>query len=232
MSKTKKNKIAVVTGANGGIGKLLIKQLKKDGIRCVCIDKEGIPSDNFFLCDLSKQREVKNLINTISSKFEAIDLLFNIAGVGIYKSIENLTIKEWNNSLAINLSAPYMLMKGMSPLLKKSDDAVVINFGSGMGVEATAGRSAYCSSKFGLRGLSLTLSKELRSENIDVVLLTLGSIMTNFGTGGIELRKKLAKDGKKYLTSDEVVKKVIEIINSPTPKSEYVIYPQGYLSSS
>jgi len=232
MLEARRKKIAIVTGANGGIGRVLIKWLEKGGVRCICVDKEGIPSDNFLLCDLSQQTEVQNLIKIISSKFEVVDLLFNVAGIGIYKKIEDLTVKEWNDSLAINLSAPYILLKGLLPLLKKSNNPLVVNFGSGMGVEPTAERIAYCTSKFGLRGLSLSLSKEFRNEDVKIVLLTLGSIMTNFGTGGLGLRKRLAENGKKYLMPDEVVKKVIEIINSPTVKPEYVMYPQGYLSGS
>lgn len=224
------NKIAVVTGANGSIGKALIERLRKDDVRCICIDKEGQESDDFFLCDLSEQRQVMDLLNTISSKFEKIDYLFNIAGIGIYKKIEDLTITEWNNSLMVNLSTPYILSKGLLPLLKKSDDALIVNIGSGMGVKPSAGRIAYCASKFGLRGLSLSLSKEFKGGNIKVVLLTLGSVMTNFGTGGIEHRKKLAENGKKYLTTDEVVEKITEIINSPDKKPEYFIYPQGYMA--
>lgn len=232
MLEARRKKIAIVTGANGGIGRVLVKWLEKGGVRCICVDKEGIPSDDFLLCDLSQQNEVQNLIDIISSKFEVIDLLFNVAGIGIYKKIEDLTVKEWNDSLTINLSAPYILLKGLLPLLKKSSSPIVVNFGSGMGVEPTAERIAYCASKFGLRGLSLSLSKEFRNEDVKIVLLTLGSIMTNFGTGGLELRKKLAENGKKYLMPDGVVKKVIEIINSPRVKPEYVIYPQGYLSDS
>jgi len=224
------NKIAVVTGANGSIGKALIERLRKYGIRCLCVDKEGQESDDFFLCDLSEQRQVMDLLNTISSKFEKIDYLFNVAGIGIYKKIEDLTITEWNDSLMVNLSTPYVLSKGLLPLLKKSDDALIVNIGSGMGVKPSAGRIAYCASKFGLRGLSLSLSKEFKGGNVKVVLLTLGSVMTNFGTGGIEHRKKLAENGKKYLTTDEVVEKIVEIINSPNKRSEYFIYPQGYMT--
>ncbi len=232
MLKIKKNKIAIVTGANGGIGTELVAQLEKAGVRWVCVDKAGIVNENFLLCDFSKQEEVENLVDTISAKFETIDFLFNIAGVGIYKSIEDLTIKEWNDSLAINLSAPYILLKGLLPLLERSESALVINFGSGMGMVPYAKRTAYCASKFGLRGLILSLSKEFKSRKVKFILLTLGSVMTNFGTGGLEARKKLSKNGKRYLTVNSVVRKVVGIINSPVKKPEYIIYPEGYLSSN
>jgi len=104
-----------------------------------------------------------------------------------------------------------------------------LNFGSGMGKIPTAERVAYCTSKFGLRGLSLSLTKEFRKENIDISLLTLGSCMTNFGTGGIVFRKEQQQNGKKYLTPEEVTKKVISITTSDKKKREYVLYPEGYI---
>jgi meso-butanediol dehydrogenase/(S,S)-butanediol dehydrogenase/diacetyl reductase len=223
------NKIAVITGANGSIGKTLAERLRKNGIRCICVDKEGKEDNDFFLSDLSEQRQVMNLLDNLVSKFKKIDYLFNVAGIGIYKDIEDLTISEWNDSLMVNLSAPYILSKGLLPLLKKSDDALIVNIGSGMGVKPSAGRIAYCTSKFGLRGMSLSFSKEFGNSNLKVVLLTLGSVMTNFGTGGLEHRKKLAEAGKKYLTSEDVADKIVEIVKSPDKKPEYFMYPQGYI---
>lgn len=225
-------KTAIITGANGGIGKLLVKKLEGEGIRCVCIDKEGTDGDNFLPCDFTKQEEVENLVNTITEKFESTDMLINLAGIGIYKNIEDLSLKEWNDSMTVNLTSPFILTKGLLPLLKKSGKGVVVNFGSGMGVEPTAGRIAYCASKFALRGLSLTLSKEFKDNDVKMIHLTLGSIMTNFGTGGLALRKKLEKEGKNYLDPNKVVEKVIGIINSSDPKPEYVFYPEGYASTS
>lgn len=232
MPKNMDSKVAVVTGATGGIGKIIIKQLKALGVKCISIDMQGTPSSDFLLCDMTKQADIKRVIVKISSKYKSIDLLFNLSGIGIYKNIEDLSVKEWNNSIAINLTAPYILTKGLLPLLKKSDNPIVVSFGSGMGVSPTAGRIAYCSSKFGLRGLSLTLSKEFKDKKVKFVHLTLGSIMTNFGSGGMELRKKLASEGKNYLNPNEVVRKVIDITKTQNPKPEYEIYPEGYMTGN
>lgn len=225
-------KTAVTTGAGGGLGNLLVKKLEKSGITCVAIDqnKDLLNYDyhTFFECDFKDPKNVQSLCTTLLEKLPKIDYLFNVAGVGKYGEIEDLNIEDWNSSININLSAPFILIKNLLPLLTKSDDPLIMNFGSGMGVVPTAGRSAYCSSKFGLRGLSLSLSKEFENSNLDVVLLTLGSIMTNFGPGGLEFRKKMETDGKKYLDPNYVIDKVVEIMSSKNKLSEYVIYPDGY----
>jgi short-subunit dehydrogenase len=241
MKTSLKGKIAVITGAGGGLGNALVKQLEREGVTCILVEKKMKLLNAFvrsldknkkylFECDFSKEDNVETLVEQIKSNFDKIDLLYNIAGIGIYKSIEDLSAVEWKDSLTINLTAPFILIKGLVPLLRKSDMAFVLNFGSGMGKVPSAGRVAYCASKFGLRGLSLSLSKEFEKENIDISLLTLGSIMTDFGPGGIEFRKGQEKLGKKYLDPIEVTKRVIEITISTKKREEYVLYPNGYLS--
>lgn len=232
-------KIAVVTGAGGGLGSLLVKELDKEGVLCILIEKEKSLFDGlldllqggnhiFFECDFANENEVELLASKISSNFNHIDFLFNLAGVGIYKELGDLSIEEWKKSISINLTSPFILTKGLLPRLDSSNRAVVVNFGSGMGVIPTPGRVAYCASKFGLRGLSLTLSKEFESKNIDFCLMTLGSIMTNFGTGGLAVRKQFEKEGKKYLDPHDVVSEVLKVVKSEKRNEEYVIYPDGY----
>ncbi|KKU10084.1 MAG: Short-chain dehydrogenase/reductase SDR [Candidatus Woesebacteria bacterium GW2011_GWB1_45_5] len=239
MTMDLKGKIAVITGAGGGIGSEIVKSLKSGGVRCVVIEKEkslleGImdildgDQNYIFECDFSKPADVERLGEELSAKFPAIDFLFNIAGIGIYKNIEDLAIGEWEKSININLTAPFILTKKLIPSLKKSDDAVVVNIGSGMGVIPTPGRVAYCSTKFGLRGMSLTLAEEFKGKNISFVLMTLGSVMTNFGTGGLTLRKKLEEEGKKYLDPVDIAQKIIGIIKDKDRHAEYKIYPEGY----
>ena len=217
-------KVAVVTGAKGSIGVNLITKLRQKGVDCVLVDK-GLE----FGADFTDLAAVQSLSNKIKNKYTNIDYLFNVAGIGIYKKIEDLSLEEWVNTFAINVHAPFILTKYLMPTIAESDDPVIFNVGSGMGVIGAPERTSYCSSKFALRGLSLSLSKELRAHNIDVVHLTLGSVMTPFGTGGIDKRKELARNGKKYLTVNEVTNKIISITLSQNRDEEYVLYPEGYM---
>ena len=135
---------------------------------------------SIYECDMTNLSEVERVGDEIASKFSKIDILINASGVGIYKDIKDLEIKEWNDSININLNAPFILIKKLITSLQNSELGVVVNFGSGMGVIAKSGRIAYCASKFGLRGMSLTLSKEYKNQGIDFVHMSLGSIMTDF----------------------------------------------------
>lgn len=219
-------KTALITGANGGIGQALVSVLKKEKVNCILVEREVHKSDDpVFGCDLSDTGEIKKLADRLKLKFDAIDFLFNIAGVGIYRKIGDLALEEWNLSIALNLTAPFYLTKELLPLLKNSKAPFILNMGSAMGVSPTPERAAYCASKFGLRGLSLTLSEELKEEGIAVSLLTLGSVMTNFGSGGISRRTHLATHGKKYLTPESVAGFIIKVVKDDNRKSEYELYP-------
>ncbi len=233
-----KNKVAIITGAGGGIGSALAKRLDKEGVILILTDKNQPflmrlastirgQKHQFLEVDLTRTDEVIALFTSVLSVFPRVDFLFNLAGIGTYKKIEDLTLPEWNQSIALNLTAPLVLTKLLLPQLRLSDDPFILNVGSGMGVKPSGGRTAYCASKFGLRGLSLSLSKELKGD-IDVSLLTLGSVMDNFGTGGLSKRKKLQRMGKNYLSIKEVVDEIVDITKMKPHLPEYILYPEGY----
>lgn len=217
-------KTAIVTGARGAIGAALIKKLEASGVACIAVDKD-LPDG----CDFTDLTALVGLLNNLKERYKKIDFLFNVAGIGIYKNIKDLTIEEWQNTFSINVNAPFLFSKYLLQNLKNSGSAMILNVGSGMGVIGAEERTSYCASKFALRGLSLSLSKELKNQVVDVVLLTLGSVMTPFGTGGIDKRKELERKGKKYLSVDEVTDKIIEITKSKVRDEEYVMYPEGYM---
>lgn len=233
------NKIAVVTGAAGGIGSALISALAKEGVFCIMIDKHTEPvakllellnqeRGKYFSVDLTKPKELNETVDKIAEEFGNIDFLYNVAGIGVYKKLENLSIDEWNLSISLNLTAPFYLTMRLLPLMQKSDIPLVFNIGSGMGVYPSSGRSAYCASKFGLRGLTLSLAKEYKDQKIKFQLLTLGSVMTCFGTGGIEKRMDLQKMGKQYLTPESVADKIVELVLDRKSPDEIEFCPVGY----
>lgn len=234
-----KNKVAVVVGAGGAMGSRVVKLLKQEGVILILIEKEKsllesivdiLDGDktSIYECDMENLSEVEKVGNEIASSLPKIDILINASGIGIYKNIKDLEIKEWEDSMNINLNAPFILIKKLIVSLQNSGQGIVINLGSGMGIIAMKGRTAYCASKFGLRGMSLTLSKEYKNKGIDFTLMTLGSIMTNFGTGGMEKREELASNGKKYLDPDIIAQKIVDIAKDENRQDEYVIYPEGY----
>jgi len=235
-----KDKIVVVTGATGGMGREIVKSLDNEGAKLVLISKTESELQNllktlagknnkYYVCDLSNEDETLKVAKEIANDFKTIDVLINAAGIGIYKPLEELTLDEWNLSIAINLNSVFIMTKELIKSLNNSTDSVVISLGSGMGVEPEPERSAYCTSKFALRGLMLTLAEEYkRFKNPKFCLFTLGSVLTSFGPMSMEEKKLSMESGKGYLTPDWVAGKVTEIIKSDDKQVEYSFSSPDY----
>ncbi len=234
------NKVAIITGATGGIGSELVTKLDDEGAQLVLVSKNEAElqkllqtlknkTSRYYVCDFSNQNETERIAKEISSNFKSVDLLVNSAGVGIYKPIEDATLEDFNNSINIGLSSVFILTKELLASLSKSSEALILNIGSGAGVIPMSGRSIYCTTKFGLRGLTLSLAEEFRRvNNPKFCLITLGSTLTSFGPLSFEKKKEEMENGKAYFTPEWVGKKVVEIIKDSKRETEYTFYPGDY----
>lgn len=234
-----KDKIVVITGATGGIGKQLCRDFAKNGARLFMIARtrekleelsnelEGEGHKN-YAADFTKSDEVLKVCDYIKNNYSNIDILINAAGVGVYKSVEEVEIQEWSDSMAINATAPFFMVKELIELLKKSQTGVVINIGSGMGKIPTACRSVYCATKYALRGMTLSLAAEFKRTNVKFVHIDLGSTLTEFGPLTLNEKMKENIDGKAYLTPEWVAKKFVEIVNNNQFEEEITLYPSDY----
>lgn len=229
-------KNVVITGAGGGIGRELIAHLSKEGANVYSIVRTHVDeiSTPQYYADLSQKTDVMRVIDQINIDLSHIDILINLAGIGIYKSIQEVSIDEWDESIATKVTAPFMLIKG---LLQKLEQArgLVVNVGSGAGIGGQAGRLLYCSSKFALRGLSLSLSQEFKEKYPRFCLLTLGSTLTSFGVGNVvTLEQKIERNklGQRYFTVEWVVQKLISMLKDPQLEPEVVLFPAEYTVSN
>jgi|GEM_PF-701373 len=233
-----KGKIALVCGATGGIGSEIVKALDKEGVDCILVARklkklklltQSLSGRNhkYYSADFANSDDIIRVSRKIKNDYEKLDLVFNYSGIGIYKNIEDLTLKDWEDSLMVNTTSHLILVQELLPLLRKAEDPVVVAPGSGAGKIPTAGRAAYNVSKFALRGLSLSLSKEYVGQKPKFVLITLGSVLTGFGQG-IKKRKKLQEKGKAYLDPVWVGSKIVRVIKNGKLEPEVSIYPSHY----
>ncbi len=215
-------KTAVIIGANGGIGSALIANLEKSDYEIIPVDLEASIS-----CDLTDFDQINRAVSAIKNKAEKIDLLVNSAGVSLYKDLVDATDQDLHRAFMVNVIAPAVFIRELSPLMSH-DGSLVLNIGSGMGITPTKGRSLYCSSKFALRGLSLSLSEEYKDRYPKFCLITLGSTMTSFGTMTVEDKKKASEEGKAYFPVEWVADKLLEIINDENRESEITLFPSDH----
>ena len=154
-------KTIIITGASNGIGRTIAQDLKKD-YRIINIDIHENYMENveFYKCDLSIKEDLLKTVEKIKTNIDLVYALINNAALFSHKSIDEQNIDEWEKILSINLTAPYILSKEFSVLLKESKGHI-INISSTRALMSESGTEAYSASKGGIRSLTHALSISL-----------------------------------------------------------------------
>jgi len=174
------NKTIVLTGASGGIGQAMAHELANNGARLILVGRNtdkledlasSLNGEHLFLtADLSSE-DGRNQLFDYCSCNGSINLLINNAGVSAFEMIEDQSDSDITKLLSINLISPILITKRLLPLLQSSADGGVVNVGSTFGAIGYPGFNTYCASKFGLRGYSEALRRELVDSNLQVFYL-------------------------------------------------------------
>ncbi len=202
-----KDKIAVVTGANRGIGAEICRQLAKEGILvvltsrdeakgkavCQALEKEELPV-RYCQLDVDHPASIFNLENFMKKEFGRCDILVNNAGVFLDKpetkgdlpSVFNAKIETVRRTMETNVFGPLLLCQAMIPLMKKNNYGRVVNLSSGMGQlsDMNGGYPGYRISKVSLNALTRILTDELKGTNILVNSMCPGWVKTEMGGPG------------------------------------------------
>lgn len=168
----------VLTGASGGIGTAFAKQLSDIGARLVLVARDSQKLEQLnqtlggqhhcFACDINDETGRNLLTDYCERLSNGIDMLINNAGLSQFSAIETTKPEHIEAILSVNLTSTILLTQALLPLLKQSDKASIVNVGSSFGSIGYAGFAVYCASKFGLRGFTEALSRELSDSNINV----------------------------------------------------------------
>jgi len=179
----------LITGAAGSIGFQIVKNFYKKNYNIIAVDKiqnrklkKSFPKINYFLCDLTNERSIKDLIKKIEKKFKSIDILINNAGL-IFNSLiisrtknglKKHSYNAWKKVLSANLNSVFLAASyTIENMVKNKKNGLIINMSS-ISAEGNIGQSAYSSSKSAIESFSVTLSKELAIFGIRVVAIAPG----------------------------------------------------------
>lgn len=171
-------KVAIITGAGSGIGAATAKRFAKDGYAVVLngrtkekLEKIAaeIDSENVLIQsgDVSKEQDVKDLIENTIKEFSQIDTLVNNAAIAKFETIENLSLEDWNKQLSINVSGPFLVTKYALPHLKKTKGSI-INVSSVSGIGGDWGGFAYNTTKGALNLMTKGLALDLGSQGVRI----------------------------------------------------------------
>ena len=216
-------KVALVTGANRGIGLAIAHRLgalgasvsisARDRNRLDAVARELQSSTKVaaISADLTHTDEVAALVSKTEQALGSVDILVNNAGVGTFSPIQDALESDWDTMLDTNLKAVFLLTKAVAPGMIRRKSGHIVNIASLAGKNAIPGGGIYCASKWGLLGLTRCAAEDLRAYGIRVSAICPGSVATEFSPHG-------KKDPAKMLQPDDVAH-AVETLVTQAPQS-------------
>ena len=219
-------KIAVVTGANRGLGKAVALRFAQEGAHILLLgrNEEGLRSvkqliaqqggrADVFTVDVTQAEEVTRVAAQIEEAYGRIDILINNAGISIEQPLVDMEIDTWKKIIDTNLNAVAIMTKAFLPMMIRQKSGSIVNVGSGAGLRGLPGSCAYSASKAGVICLSQALGEEVRKHGIRVNVVCPGPIDTELFQLS-ERREYLLKTGGDVFSPESVANSILFLASS------------------
>ena len=199
------DKVALITGASGGIGMSIVKKMKQCGAKLIISGTRQNILNNLaselgndvktIITDLNNKDDVLNLAKEAEASFGHIDILINNAGITADNLFLRMKDDEWDQVINVNLSAPMRLTRQVIKGMLKRRYGRIIFISSVVGYSGNAGQSNYAASKSALVGFTKSIALEVASRGITCNLIAPGFIST-------PMTDKLSDDQKKNIVEN------------------------------
>lgn len=231
MSKRMKDKVVIVTGGSKGIGRSISEVFAKEGAKVLVTARnekeardvvESIANTggeaSYFLADVSKQDDMENMAKTCTKRYGKIDILCHNAGIFPETRLEDMTLKEWDLLMNVNLKGTFLATKACMPhMIENKYGKIVITSSITGNKTGIAGLAHYAATKGGVNGFIINAAVELAKYNINVNGVAPGNILT---------------EGMKSQLGDEYIKAQSEAIPMGRMGSpENIAYATLFLAS-
>lgn len=209
-----KNKVAIITGGRGGIGKVVVEFFLKEGARVVVADVNYVELKKIkgeritaIKTNILNARQVKNLIEKTLSQYGTIDILVNVAGIqGPIGPLTEINETEWIKNINVNIVGTMLCCRHVLPIMISKKKGKIINFSGGGATFPRVNFSAYATSKAAIVRFTETIAEEVKKFGIDINAISPGSVYTRMleeiieagdksGKGDFEVAKKIKKGG-------------------------------------
>ena len=183
--------VALVTGATEGIGRAIAFALGRAGYRVgVCartpsrlrdlleeLSQAGITAAG-HPADVGLASDVETMAEKVTSALGPVDVLVNNAGVALLRPFDQLTLADWDTTMATNLRSMFLVTQAVLPGMRARRRGAIVNIASLAGRNGFAGGTAYCASKHAVLGFGRALMMEVRKDNVRVITICPGTVDT------------------------------------------------------
>jgi 3-oxoacyl-[acyl-carrier protein] reductase len=215
---------ALITGATEGIGRATAFALGRAGYKVgVCarteakvqrvveeLRQEGIEAAG-AAADVGQPGPAARASESIIEALGEVGVLVNNAGVLIGKPFEELTLDDWDTTMATNVRSLYLMTRAVLPAMRRRRQGSVVNVASLAGRNGFAGGTAYAASKHAVLGFSRSLMLEVRKENIRVIAICPGSVATSM----LQDQPMLKSDPQRILKPEDVAATILHALSLP-----------------
>ncbi|WP_322792972.1 SDR family NAD(P)-dependent oxidoreductase [Bellilinea sp.] len=190
MSEKIENRIVLITGAAGGIGRATVGLFAGCGWRVIGVDRqafgEGFPSNGLFIqADISEPAQLEGIYEKTRAYTGQLNAVIHNAALQIAKPLIETTAEEWDAVMASNLRSVFLGAKLAYPLLKAAGGGAIVNVSSVHAVATSANIAAYAASKGGLLALTRAMAIEFAPDNIRVNAILPGAVDTPMLRAGL-----------------------------------------------
>ena len=215
---------ALVTGATEGIGRATARALGRAGFRvAVCartaskvealvgrLRAEGIEAAG-APADVGDSQQVARAVERLTGELGPVEVLVNNAGVLIARPLEELSLEDWDTTMATNLRGLFLVTRAVLPGMRARRSGTIVNVASLSGHSGFAGGTAYAASKHGVLGFSRSLMLEVRKDGVRVVAVCPGSV----DTGMLHDQPMLKADPSRILRPEDVADTIVQAVRLP-----------------
>jgi len=215
----------LVTGASQGIGRALVVEAARRGMRVVAAARSQVLLDelaaevrrtNGFVetvaADVTQPEDRQAMVDTAVKHFGGLDVLINNAGIGATGHFMDSDPEILRRIFETNFFGTTETTRVFLPLLKQGVTPAIVNISSVVGKRAWPARSYYSSSKFAVAGFSESIRAELAKDGIDVIVVSPGLTQTNFSKNMLEQKAKLKLDHLRGMSSEQVAQAVLRAL--------------------
>ena len=178
----------LITGGSRGIGQAMVRKFAKEGYSVAFTYKSSVDAAEelvketgalAIMADSASEKEIAAAVAKVGKALGGIDVLINNAGISSYSLLQDLTLSEWNECIAVNLTSAFLYSREVIPYMLKNHEGRIINITSIWGLVGASCEVHYSTAKAGLIGFTKALAKELGPSGITVNAIAPGVIETD-----------------------------------------------------